>query len=84
MENFLVDLFCKITGYSVLVNVIKKAFDIRRDASVRTSGVEKDNSRFIRKFQLRCFQAALFEGINIIAFSEKIKSTDKDDVGSRE
>ena len=82
MEDFPVDFFSKITGYSVLVNVIKKAFDIRRNASVRTCGVEKDNRRFIWKFQLWRFQAALFEGLDIISFSEEVKRTDKDDVGS--
>ena len=82
MENFFVNFFSKITGYSVLINILKKALDIRRDVSVRTSGVEKDDGRFIRKFQLRRLQTALFEGI--VAFSEKIKSTDKDDVGSRQ
>ena len=49
---------------------------------MRTSGVEKNNRRFVRKFQLRRFQATLFEGVNIIAFSEEIKSTDKDDIRS--
>ena len=63
MENFLVYLFCKITGDSVLINIIKKALDVRRDVSVRTSGVEKDDGRFVRKFQVWSFQAALFKGI---------------------
>ena len=49
---------------------------------MRTSSVEKDDGRFVRKFQLRRFQAALFEGIDIISFSEEIKRTNKDDVRS--
>ena len=84
MENFLVNFFSKITGDSVLINILKKALDVRRNISVRTSSIEKDNRRFVRKFQLRRFQAALFEGINIIAFSEEIKRTDKNDVRSRQ
>ena len=68
----------------MVINIIIKTFDVLGDIAVGTLSVQNHGSCFIRKLQVQILQTMLFKGINIIAFSKKIKDTNKYDIGWRQ